>query len=90
MNTEDVVYGDVYDHHEDELEAVGARGREDAVAVVAFGEIAAHLGDGAVLANLDNGLVGACERIENLAVYGGIVVGKLYELAHIEFFILKL
>lgn len=83
VNTEDVVYGDVYDHHEYELESVGPSGRENTVAVVSFGEIAPHFGDGAILTNLDDRFVGSGERIENLSVNGGIVVGKLYELAHI-------
>lgn len=83
VNTEDVVYGDVYDHHEYELESVGTSGRENTVAVVSFGEIAPHFGDGPILTNLDDRFVGSGERIENLSVNGGIVVGKLYELAHI-------
>ena len=85
---EDVIHGDVDGHHQDERVPVGSGRGEDGVAVVVFAQVAAHLLDGPVLADLDDGGVGDVavmpeQRVQDLPVDGGVVVLQCDELAHI-------
>ena len=95
MLAKDVVDGDVDGHHQHQLVAVGAGGVEDRLGVVELVQVAAHLLDGAVLADLHDGGVGgvavvAQQGVQDLLVDGGIVVLRLYESAHKMIFNLRL
>ena len=62
-----MINGNVDDHHQNELMAVGSGGREYSIAVISTTEIAPDLIDGAILADFDHGIVGTSKRIENFA-----------------------
>ena len=74
MYAENVVHGYVDGHHQDKLVAFVTGCREYFVTVVTSGKVAAHLGDGAVLAYLHDGVVLPCQCVQNLAVYARVVV----------------
>ena len=74
VDAEDVIDGNVDDHHQHELVTLRASCGKDFVAVVTLGQIAAHFGDGPVLAHFDDGLVLPDKRIQYVTVDTCVVI----------------
>ena len=53
MDAEDVIDGDVESKHQDEAMALPSTSREDGIAIIDLIQVGAHLGDSAILANLN-------------------------------------
>ena len=53
MDAEDVIDGDVESEHQDEIVALFPYGGEDSIAIIDLIQVGAHLGDSAILANLN-------------------------------------
>mgnify|MGYP001692482487 CR=1 FL=1 len=64
----------INNHHQDKLVTLFGLGREYRIAVIPLGQIAPHLGDGPVLANLYKCLVIPYKRVKNVPVYAGIII----------------
>ena len=53
MDAEDVIDGDVESKHQDEAMALPSSSGEDGIAIIDLIQVGAHLGDSAILANLN-------------------------------------
>ena len=82
VNTEQVIHGDIYRHHQYKLIAGRAFGLEYGISVISCTEISAHFGNGTVLADLNDGVIITGQGIQYFAMDAGIVILRSYKFTH--------